>query len=60
MSDVDISKIVKPGAKEILPGTVIVRGVSHGTTGVSVNTTKMDVDCGELLLPIFRKIVIQK
>lgn len=52
MSGVDISKIVEPGAKEILPGAVTVRGVSQGTTVISVNTVKVEADGWGVVVPI--------
>ena len=50
-SGVDIAKMVQPGANEILLGTITVRGVSQGTTGISINSIRMNADGGGVVVP---------
>jgi hypothetical protein len=52
MSGVDIAKMVPPGAGEILLGTVNVRGIAQGVTGISINSIRMDADGGGTVVPL--------
>ncbi len=51
MSGVDLSKMMQPGANEILLGTVAIRGVSQGITSISINSIRMDADGGGSVIP---------
>ena len=52
MSGIDLAKTVQPGASDILLGTVTIRGISQGTSGISINSIRMDADGGGAIIPI--------